>query len=163
MNHILDGVLLGGLYAGSALGLTLVFGVMRLVNLAHGEFLVGGGYLAVVVVTRLGVDPLLAVAIVAPLMFALAYPVQRFVLGRLLPHGPQGPLVATFGLSSVAQTIFVLGFGANPKPLGGAVVGFAEEMGAATIGPSYRDLVVFSLLVLVLVVRPQGLLGRRLG
>jgi branched-chain amino acid transport system permease protein len=284
MNHILDGVLLGGLYAGSALGLTLVFGVMRLVNLAHGEFLVGGGYLAVVVVSRLGVDPLLAVAIVAPIMFAIAYPLQRFVLGPLLPHGPQGPLVATFGLSIVAQTIFVLGFGGNPKALdapytltgtnlggitvrtifvialvgglalltlthlgvtrtrfgkslraaaedpvaaasvgidvnhvyaltfalaaaltaaggtliglafsltptaglawllraftvivlggmgsiwgsflGGAVVGFAEEMGAATIGPSYRDLVVFSLLVLVLVVRPQGLLGRRLG
>src|ERR1700730_2507807 len=103
MNHLLDGVLLGGLYAGSALGLTLVFGVMRLVNLAHGEFLVGGGYLAFIVVTRLGVDPLLAVAVLAPVMFGLASPVQLFVLGPLLPHGTEGPLVATFGLSIVAQ------------------------------------------------------------
>jgi branched-chain amino acid transport system permease protein len=212
----------------------------------------------------------------------VCYPLQRFVIGPLLPHGLEGPLVATFGLSIVAQTLFVLGFGGNPKALdapytltgtnvggttvrtifvialvaglvllalthlgvtrlrfgkelraaaedplaaaslgidvnhvyaltfaiaaalsavggiliglafsvtptaglawllraftvivlggmgsiwgsflGGAVVGIAEEFGAATVGPSYRDLVVFSLLVVVLVLRPQGLLGRR--
>ena len=115
MNHILDGLLLGGLYAVSALGLTLVFGVMRVVNLAHGEILVGAAYLAVVLASRSGLDPLLTIVIVAPALFVVCYPLQRFIIGPLLPHGLEGPLVATFGLSIVAQTVYVLGFGGNPR------------------------------------------------
>jgi len=117
MNHILDGLLLGGLYAGSALGLTLVFGVMRMVNLAHGEILIGAAYLSVIVVSHFGFDPLASLVSVAPVMFVLAYPLQRFILGPLIAHGLEGQLVATFGLSIVAQTIFVLAFGGNPKAL----------------------------------------------
>ena len=77
INTIVHGILLGGLYAIVALGLSLVFGVMRLVNLAHGTLIVGGGYLANVVVGWLGLDPLVALLIVCPTMFAFGYALQR--------------------------------------------------------------------------------------
>ena len=72
LNSIINGFFLGGLYASTALGLTLVFGVMRLVNLAHGELLIGSSYLALVLSIGLGLDPLIALLIVAPVVFLLA-------------------------------------------------------------------------------------------
>ena len=102
LQHLIDGLFLGGLYASTALGLTLVFGVMRLVNLAHGEFLIGACYLASVLSTGLALDPLISLVIVAPVMFLLAYPIQRFVLSPLMRSGQEAPLVATFGISLVA-------------------------------------------------------------
>jgi len=284
MHELINGVLLGGLYASVALGLTLVFGVMRLVNLAHGELLVGAAYVAYAITSHTGLDPLLSLVIVVPAVAVVAYPVQRLILNPLVAHGLEPPLVATFGLSIVAQTAFVLVFTSDAKSLnasyavtgvdilgetvpqvylislgvgvalvallhlgltrlrfgkalraaaedaeaastlgidvahvyaatfaiaaclaavggvligvtfsltpttgtswllrgftvivlggmgsvwgtlaGGIVVGIAEQLGATWFGPQYHDLVVFSLLVLVLVLRPQGLFGRRLG
>src|SRR5205085_5351459 len=101
MSHVLDGLLLGGLYAGGALGLTLVFGVMRLVNLAHGEILVGAAYLAFFFSGELGLDPLVTLVIVIPALMLLAYPTQRLLLNPLVAHGLEPPLVATFGLSVI--------------------------------------------------------------
>lgn len=283
MDHLVDGLFLGGLYTCVALGLTLVFGVMRLVNLAHGELLIGSAYLTFVVSSGLGLDPLASLVLTAPAVFVLGYGLQRLLLNPLLRHGMEPPLVATFGVSIAAQTALVLAFTANPKSLdasyavrslgvlgepvrvvlvvalgaavvlvagthlgltrsrfgkalraaaedaeaassigvdvrhvyattfaiaavlaavggalialafsmtpstglgwllraftvivlggmgsvwgslgGGLIVGIAEELGSAWAGPEYRDLIVFSLLVLILVVRPQGLFGRKL-
>lgn len=282
LHHLIDGLFLGGLYASTALGLTLVFGVMRLVNLAHGELLIGGCYLAYVLSTRLELDPLVSLIVVAPIMFGLAYPIQRFVLSPLMRSGQEAPLVATFGISLVAQTAFALLFGSNPKSLnasytltgvnilgdevrtvyviaffvglllvagmyltlnclpfgkalraaaedplaaasvginvqhiyavtfglaaavsavggtliglsfgftpttgtswllrgftvvvlgglgslwgsffGGILIGILEEVFASQVGPQYRDLIVFSFLVLILVIRPQGIFGKK--
>lgn len=111
----INGVLLGGLYAAVALGLTLVVGVMRLTNLAHGEFLVGGGLLVWVVNDRLGWDPLLCAVLVAPLMFAIAYPVQRLILTPTMRHGFEPPLVAAFGISILVQTLLVIQFTTDPR------------------------------------------------
>jgi branched-chain amino acid transport system permease protein len=284
MNHLIDGLLLGGLYACVALGLTLVYGIMRLVNLAHGGLLMGAAYLAIVVTEHSALDPLLSLLIVAPIMFVLAYPLQRVILGRVARGNPSALPVATFGLSIIAQTAFQLIFGGNPQSLnapyaltsvtilgdrvrtivviafamglalvalthlgltrlrfgkalraaaedpiaaatlgidvrhvyattfglaaalssvggvlialafsvtptggagwllrgftvivlggmgsvwgsffGGLIVGLSEEFGAVWVGPQYRDLIVFSLLVLILVARPQGLLGAKEG
>src|SRR5262249_22125160 len=117
MHELVNGVLLGGLYASVALGLTLVFGVMRLVNLAHGELLVGAAYASYAVGQHLGLDPLLSLVIVAPAAALVSYPVQRIVLTPLVAHGLEPPLVATFGLSIVAQTAFVLIFTSDAKSL----------------------------------------------
>ncbi|HLH70678.1 MAG TPA: branched-chain amino acid ABC transporter permease [Candidatus Dormibacteraeota bacterium] len=114
---VIDGVLVGGLYALVSIGLTLVFGVMRLVNLAHGELIVGGAYLAIVSVGLLHWNPFLALLVVAPLLAAIAYPLQRWLLNPLLPAGLEAPLVATFGLSLIAQTLFLLLFSGNPRSL----------------------------------------------
>lgn len=282
LQHLIDGLFLGGLYASTALGLTLVFGVMRLVNLAHGELLIGACYLAYVLSTGLGLDPLVSLVFVAPVMFLLAYPTQRFVLSPLMRVGQEAPLVAAFGISLVAQTVFVLIFGSNPKSLnaaytltgvnilgdtvrtiyviaffaglllvagmylaltylpfgkalraaaedslaaasvginvqhvyamtfglaaavsaiggtliglsfgftpttgtgwllrgftvvvlgglgslwgsflGGILIGMLEEVVANQVGPQYRDLIVFSFLVLILIIRPQGIFGKK--
>jgi branched-chain amino acid transport system permease protein len=283
MHELINGILLGGLYAAVALGLTLVFGVMRLVNLAHGELLVGAAYVSYAITSHTGLDPLLSLTLVVPAVALAAYPIQRLILNPLVTHGLEPPLVATFGLSIVAQTAFVLIFTSDAKSLnasyavtgvnilgetvpqvyvislgigvalvallhlgltrlrfgkalraaaedaeaaatlgidvkhvyaatfalaaalaavggvligvtfsltpttgtswllrgftvivlggmgsvwgtlaGGVVVGIAEQLGATWFGPQYHDLVVFSLLVIVLVLRPQGLFGRRL-
>ena len=283
MHELINGILLGGLYAAVALGLTLVFGVMRLVNLAHGELLVGAAYVSYAITSHFGIHPLVSLTLVVPAMALIAYPVQRLVLSPLIAHGLEPPLVATFGLSIVAQTAFVLIFTSNAKSLnapyavtgvtilgetvpqvyvislgvgvalvallhlwltrapfgkalraaaedpeaaatigidvkhvyaatfalaaalaavggvligvtfsitpttgtswllrgftvivlggmgsiwgtlaGGVIVGITEQLGATWFGPQYHDLVVFSLLVIVLVLRPQGLFGRRL-
>jgi branched-chain amino acid transport system permease protein len=114
---VIDGLLVGGLYALVSIGLTLVFGVMRLVNLAHGELIVGGAYLTIVIVNLLHWNPLLVLLVVAPLLASIAYPLQRWLLNPLLPAGLEPPLVATFGLSLIAQTLFLLFFSGNPRSL----------------------------------------------
>jgi branched-chain amino acid transport system permease protein len=284
LQHLIDGLFLGGLYASTALGLTLVFGVMRIVNLAHGELLIGGCYLAYALSVGLGFDPLVSLFIIAPIMFLLAYLLQRFILGPVMKLGQEAPLVATFGISLIFQTLFLLAFGANSKSLnasytltgidilgdkvrtiyviaffaglllvaglylalnrlrfgkalraaaedplaaaslginvqhvyaatfglaaavsavggtmiglsygfepttgtswllrsftvvvlgglgslwgsfvGGILIGILEETIASQVGPQYRDLIVFSFLVLILVIRPQGLFGRKVA
>lgn len=117
LNSIINGFFVGGLYASAALGLTLVFGVMRLVNLAHGEFLIGASYLTYALSTVLRLDPLVALLIVAPVSFLLAYIIQRLILNPVMKQGREAPLVATFGISLVAQTLFILIFGSNTQTL----------------------------------------------
>lgn len=108
---LLDALATGGLYATVALGLSLVAGVMRLLNLSQGEFLVGSVYLMLLLGQALHVDPLASVLLALPLVGALAYVLQRGLLQPLMDHGGEAPLVATFGLSIAAQAIFQAGFG----------------------------------------------------
>jgi len=114
---ILNGFLLGGIYGTTAIGLALVFGVMRLVNLAHGELLILGAFLAYAVVSVVHVDPLIAAIVVVPTVALAAYPVQRFLLNALLLRGLEPPLVATFGLSLVIQALLLRFFSGDAKSL----------------------------------------------
>jgi branched-chain amino acid transport system permease protein len=116
-NTIADGLLTGGFYALVALGLSLVFGVLRLVNLAHGELIVGGAYLASILSARLGLDPLMTLPAVALAAAAFGYLLQRHLLTDLLLRGAEGPLVATFGISIVIQAAFAAAFSYNPVSL----------------------------------------------
>jgi branched-chain amino acid transport system permease protein len=108
LQALVSGALLGGLFAITALGLSLVFGVMRLINLVHGELVVLGGYLALELTRRTSIDPLLTIVIVAPVLFVIAAPVHRVLLEPLMDKGPEPPLLTTFGLSIIAQNVFVL-------------------------------------------------------
>lgn len=130
---LLHGILLGGLYAIVALGLSLVFGVMRLVNLAHGTLVVTGAYLAHVVVAATGIDPLLALAVVCPVMFALGYALQRWLITDLLLKGAEPALVGTFGLVLLGQGAFTLLFTSSPKSLPAAYAGTGFEIGATSV------------------------------
>lgn len=114
---LLNGALLGGLYALVALGLSLVFGIMRVVNLAHGVLVLAGAYFAVVVTDVVPVDPLLSALVVLPVVFVVAALTQRLLLQRLLGHSLEAPLVATFGLLLVGQGLFTFGFGTSPRSL----------------------------------------------
>src|SRR6187200_2834556 len=103
LNTILQGVLLGGLYAMFAAGLALIFGVMRLVNIAHGDLIVLAAYLATVVVETLGINPLTSLLVVVPLMAGVGYLLQRLLLNRTLGDDLLPPLLVTFGLSVIIQ------------------------------------------------------------
>src|SRR2546427_10907111 len=103
VNAIVQGIMLGGLYALFACGLSILFGVVRVVNLAHGDFAVLAAYLALVVVSTTHVPVLLAVIIVAPLFAVVGYVGQRLVIQRSLDVSPLTTLLVTFGLSVVIQ------------------------------------------------------------
>jgi branched-chain amino acid transport system permease protein len=117
MELVIQGILLGGLYATAALGLSLVFGTMRLVNLAHGQFLVVGAYLTSILVTLIGGDPLLLALPVAIVVGLLAYPIQRYILTPVMSQGEEAPITATFGISVAIETIMLLIFTANPRSI----------------------------------------------
>lgn len=281
MELVIQGILLGGLYATAALGLSLVFGTMRLVNLAHGQFLVVGAFLTSIIVSATGGDPLLLAIPAAILVGLAAYPLQRYIFTPVMARGEEAPIIAAFGVGIAIQSVLLLVFSANPKSLnapyataeidvfgvgirvslliataigivivialtlilrrtqfgrqvraasidaeaaglvgidvkktyarvmaisagtaalggvlialsfsiaptsgtgwllraftvivigglgslpatiyGGIIVGLVETFGAVAVGPQYRDLIVFGVLVLVLIVRPNGLFSK---
>jgi branched-chain amino acid transport system permease protein len=103
INVILQGVLVGGLYAMFAAGLSLIFGVMRLVNIAHGDLIVLAAYIALVTTETLGIGPLTSLIIAVPVMALIGYLLQWFVLNRTLGDDLLPPLLVTFGLSVIIQ------------------------------------------------------------
>jgi branched-chain amino acid transport system permease protein len=111
------GVLAGGLYALVGLSVSLVFGVLKLMNLAQGEFVMAGAYVASLLVVDAGIDPLLALPFAMAVVAVVAYPLQRYLLTPLLRGGAEAPLVATFGLSLLGQAIFQAIWGSHPKNL----------------------------------------------
>jgi branched-chain amino acid transport system permease protein len=117
INIIIQGVLVGGLYAMFAAGLSLIFGVMRLVNIAHGDLIVLAAYIALVATQTFGIDPLASLVIVVPLMAALGYALQWFLLNRTLGEDLLPPLLVTFGLSVIIQNGLQWIFTADPQKL----------------------------------------------
>lgn len=117
INVILQGVLIGGLYALFAAGLSLIFGVMRLVNIAHGDLIVGAAYLAFVIVGITGLNPLLALVLVVPLMALIGYVLQMSLLNRVIGGDILSPLIVTFGLSIIIQNSLLTVFTADSHKL----------------------------------------------
>jgi branched-chain amino acid transport system permease protein len=115
VDTVVQGILLGGLYALFAAGLSLVFGVMRLVNLAHGDLIILAAYLILVFVNTLGLDPFLALIIAMPVMYAVGWGLQYLVLNRTLGDDILPPLLVTFGLSIVIQNGLLEGFTADSR------------------------------------------------
>ena len=114
---IIEGVLLGGVYALFALGLSLIFGIMRLVNLAHGDLILLAAYLVLSVTATLGVPLAVASLLVIVVMFAAGFALQRLVLERVLGDDILPLLLVTFGLSIVIQNGLLLGYGADSRRL----------------------------------------------
>jgi branched-chain amino acid transport system permease protein len=110
---VLDGILLGGLYALFAAGLSLIFGVMRLVNIAHGDFTVLSAFITLVITNRLGAHPLVTLALVVLLMALLGYGLQRGILNRTLGHDVLAPVLVSFGLSVILQNALLQIFSAD--------------------------------------------------
>lgn len=115
LDTIIQGILLGGLYALFAAGLSLVFGIMRLVNLAHGDLIVLAAFLILMLVSALGLNPFLAALLAMPLMFAIGWALQFFLLNRTLGTDILPPLLVTFGLSIVIQNGLLQGFAADSR------------------------------------------------
>ena len=135
LDTIVQGILLGGLYALFAAGLSLVFGIMRLVNLAHGDLIVLAAYLILGMATLTGLHPLLAVLLAAPLMFGVGLALQLGVLNRVLGEDVLPPLLVTFGLSIVIQNALLQGASADSQRLpAGALATEAIALGPVTVG-----------------------------
>lgn len=147
---IVQGMLLGGQYALFAAGLSLMFGVMRIVNLAHGDVAVVAGYGAIVVINAWVVSPLVALVVVVPVVAAAGFLLQRFVLQHTL--GPPLPsLLVTFGLSIILQNALLLGFSANDRRITmGRWDTASIRLGPLSIG--VMPLAVFVLAVVALLV-----------
>ncbi|GGE11439.1 amino acid/amide ABC transporter membrane protein 1, HAAT family [Gemmobacter megaterium] len=162
LDTIAQGILLGGLYALFATGLSLVFGIMRLVNLAHGDLIVLAAYLILLVVTLLGLSPWLAVLVAAPVMFGLGWMLQRWVLNRVLGPDILPPLLVTFGLSIALQNALLEGFSADsrriPNP---ALEGASVAVGPLNLG--VMPLLTFGSAVAVILVLNRIIYATPLG
>jgi len=150
LDTVLQGILLGGLYALFATGLSLIFGVMRLVNLAHGDFSILAAFLAVVAVRVLDLNPLLALVLVAPAMAVIGYGLQRLLLNRLLGRGVLPAVLVTFGFSVVIQNGLLQTFSADSQRLnpGGIETASAALGGGLAVG--WFPLLTFVLAVVLL-------------
>jgi len=132
---VVQGVLLGGLYALFAAGLSLVFGIMRLVNLAHGDLIVLAAFLILALVTKLGLNPFVAALVAAPIMFALGWVLQSQVLNRTLGPDILPPLLVTFGLSIVIQNGLLESFSADSRRIStGSLETASLTLGSVDIG-----------------------------
>lgn len=162
VDTVVQGILLGGLYALFATGLSLVFGIMRLVNLAHGDLIVLAAYLILLVVTLLGLSPWLAVLVAAPLMFGLGWLLQRVVLNRVLGPDILPPLLVTFGLSIAIQNALLEGFSADSRRIPNPdLEGASMALGPVTVG--VMPLLTLASAVLVILVLNRVIYATALG
>ncbi len=159
LDTILQGLLLGGLYALFATGLSLIFGVMRIVNLAHGDLSILAAFLAVVAVESLGLNPFVALVLVAPLMAVLGYGLQTLVLNRLLGQGILPPILVTFGLSIIIQNGLLEIFSADSRRLNPGGIETASVALGGQLAVGWLPLITLAVAVAILV-GLQGLIGR---
>jgi branched-chain amino acid transport system permease protein len=148
IDTVLAGILLGGIYALFALGLSLIFGIMRLVNLAHGDLILLAAYLVLTVTTALGLPLAVATVIVIAAMFALGFILQRLVLERLLGDDILPPLLVTFGLSIIIQNGLLLVFGADSRRLQAGAFESSSIMLAPGLGVGLAPLTALILAIL---------------
>ncbi|MFI0842806.1 branched-chain amino acid ABC transporter permease [Mesorhizobium sp. IMUNJ 23232] len=150
LDTIVQGILLGGLYALFAAGLSLVFGIMRLVNLAHGDLIVLAAFLILLLVSALGLNPFIAALVAMPVMFGIGWLLQSQLFNRTLGPDILPPLLVTFGLSIVIQNALLEGFSADSRRISaGALETASLALGPVNVG--VMPLLTFLSAVLVIV------------
>jgi branched-chain amino acid transport system permease protein len=112
-NPLLLGILLGGLYGIIGIGMSLVFGTMRLVNLAHGDLMILASYMTFTLYSLFNFDPLLSIILTFPLLFVVGFCIQRFLMHRVQRLGLEPPLLIAFGISIFVQNALLLVFKAD--------------------------------------------------
>jgi branched-chain amino acid transport system permease protein len=151
VNTVVQGVLLGGLYALFATGLSLIFGVMRVVNLAHGALTLLATFLALVAVQRTGLNPFVAMALVVPTMFVLGYVLQRGLINLTVGGGILPPLLVTFGLAIVVENILLKVFSADSRGLDAGRIENTSIRITERLSIGWLPLTIFLVAVAVLV------------
>ena len=143
LHAIIQGVLLGGLYALFATGLSLIFGVMRLVNIAHGDLIVLAAFLGLAMVNGTGVHPLLSLIVTVPVMAGIGYALQRGILNLTLGRDILPPLLVTFGLSIIIQNVLLEVFSADTQRLKAGTLETASIAISEQIAIGWFPLIVF--------------------
>jgi len=147
LDTIVQGVLLGGLYALFALGQSLIFGVMRLTNVAHGDFIVLAAFGAFALASHAGIGPLGAVALLLPLAVAFGYALQRVVLNDTLGKDPLPSLVVTFGFSIIVQNVLQEVFSADPRSIPAGALTTASVQVVEGIAVGALPLLIFGIAI----------------
>ena len=144
---LLNGLLFGGVYSLMAVGLTLIFGVMRVVNFAHGDMMVWGMYLAFLFSTRLGLDPYLSFVLCAAALFVLGFAVQRGLVNRIIDAPHEMQILLMLGVALVLENAALVTFGPDPRRVRSVL-----SQSALWVGPFFLDvarLVTFALAVVL--------------
>ena len=159
VNAVVQGILLGGFYALLATGLSLMFGVMRLVNLAQGDLTILAAFVSLSLVEATGVGPFASLVVVVPLMMVGGYILQRGLLNRTLDQGVMPPILVTFGLAVVLQNVLLTLYSADSQ---GIDAGSAEGASIAiTDSLSIGVLPLITLFIaIMIIVGLQLLIGR---
>jgi branched-chain amino acid transport system permease protein len=163
MNTIIQGVLLGGLYALFAAGLSLIFGIMRLVNLAHGDLIVLAAFAILALAAWFGLDPFLATLLAIPVMFAVGFALQHFLLNRTLGRDLLPPLLVTFGLSIIIQNGLMEAFSADSQLLRSGAIGTASISLGGGVAFGVLPLITFLSAVAVILALNQLFYRTQLG
>lgn len=162
-NALVQGVLIGGLYALYATGLSLAFGVMRLINLAHGDMAVAAAFVCSTLVLAVGWNPLALLVLVVPLGFASGWVLQRVAFDRLVGTDPALQIVATFGLSIAIQNVLLRVYEADPRRLNPGEISTASIELTDDIAVGWFTLTRFLVAVTVLGLLSLFLTRTRLG
>lgn len=133
LQNLSNGLLIGGVYALIGVGLTLVFGVMKVINFAHGDFVILGMYCAVLLNALLGWDPYLSLLVAMPLGFLTGAILQRLILSRLVDAPPESSLLVTLGLALVIGNMLLLTFGGEPKSVNVAYASSTLAFGEVSV------------------------------
>jgi len=164
LDALIQGVLLGGLYALFAAGLSLMFGVMRLVNLAHGDLIVLAAFAILFVGSKLGLDPFVAVLVAMPILFVIGFALQHVLLNRTLGRDLLPPLLVTFGLSIIIQNGLLQVFSADSQRLrSGAIETSSIQLGggiAVGVVPLLTLLSAIAVIVLLNLIFYRTPIGR---
>ncbi|WP_227355820.1 branched-chain amino acid ABC transporter permease [Haladaptatus salinisoli] len=155
LQTFIDGLLLGGIYAVAALGLSLVFGIMDIVNLAHGHMLMVGGYVAVILFTAVGITPLIGMVAAIGLMFLFGMALQKVLLDHVVDEGLEQPIIVLFGLALVLQNLGEYFLGGDSQSTNIGIPGSGFKVGSVFF--SFPRTVTF-VIALVLIVGTWGFL-----
>ncbi len=157
---LVNGILLGGFYGIMVLGFSVIWGVMGVINLAHGEFIMVGAYFAWVLFRSFGIDPFMSLFIVIPVMFVVGYLLQKILINRIVERPYLISLLVTFGLSIAIANLFNIIFGADPRTVPVPYNGSAEILGVTL---SIVKTIIFFLSLLLMFILHLFLQYTRLG
>jgi branched-chain amino acid transport system permease protein len=149
INQLLQGILLGGLYTLFATGLSLSAGVLRFVNIAHGDFIVLICFVLLLLTTSLGLNPVIATLLVLPVAFAFGFALQRFLLQRVVGESVLLVILVTFGLSIIIENGLLEGFGADTRKVSGGFMETATIALGSGINVGLLQVITFGAAVVV--------------
>src|SRR5271166_1356193 len=130
---VVNGLLIGGIYALVSIGVTLIFGVVKIVNFAQGEFVMIGMYISFFLATQFGIDPLLSLLVSMPVLFGVGVLLQRYLIRRVLSLGDMPQIFLTFALSLLLMNVMLMLFSADYRTVHTSYTDTAVNVGEITL------------------------------
>ena len=150
MQILINGILLGAIYALLGVGMCMMFGIVKLTNLAHGEFIIMGAFGSTILSSALGINPILTLVVTVPVMFLLGMVLQSVLINRVMLRGAEPALLVTFGLSIILKDAMLLLFTADAQKIGVSYATASLNLGGISI--SVLNLVVFAISLITILV-----------